>query len=93
MAAMGQFIEESTRSGVLVATGGLTPSATGARVRSTGGKVTVTDGPFTETKELIGGFAIVRAATKAEAIAQATRFLGVPGVGDGECEVRQMHQG
>jgi len=64
-------------------------SALGARVRSAGGKVTVTDGPFTETKELIAGFAILEARSKQEAIQMARDFLTV--AGDGECELRQIY--
>ena len=88
MAAMGKLIEESMRSGELVSTEGCLPSAFGARVRMSDGKVTVTDGPFTEAKELIGGFAILEAASKEEAIAIARKFLA--GAGDGECEIREI---
>jgi hypothetical protein len=93
IAEMERFIARMAGAGILVATGGLLPSAAGAKVRSSGGKVTVTDGPFTEAKELIGGYAIVRAGSREEAIDQARQFLAVPGVADGECEVRQMHEG
>ena len=86
---MGRFIEEMAKSGVLIATDGLQPSSKGARVRINGGKFTVTDGPFTETKELIAGYAIVEARSKQEAIELAKRFLKV--VGEGESEVRLMH--
>jgi len=89
MTSMGQFIEEMARSGALIATDGLQPSSKGARVRIAEGKFTVTDGPFTETKELIAGFAIVQAKSKAEAIELAKRFLQV--VGEGESEIRLMH--
>ncbi len=89
MAEMGKFIEEMAKAGVLLATDGLQPSSKGARVRLSGGKLTVTDGPFTETKELIAGFAIVQAKSKAEAIELAKRFLKL--AGDGESEIRQMH--
>ena len=65
---MGTFIDEMAKSGVLLATDGLQPSSKGARVRLSGGKLTVTDGPFTETKELIAGFAIVQVKSKREAI-------------------------
>ena len=92
MARMGRLIEEETRKGVLIATGGCLPSALGARVRITGGEITTTDGPFTETKEVVGGFAILECASKAEAIEAAKRFLRVVG-GDGESEVRQMFEG
>ena len=89
MAEMGRFIEEMAKSGVLLGTDGLQPSSKGARVRRSGGKLTVIDGPFTEAKELIVGYAIVQAKSKAEAIELAKRFLNV--AGDGESEIRQMH--
>ena len=89
MAKMGAFIGELAQSGVLLATDGLQPSSKGARVRLTKGKLTVTDGPFTETKELIAGFAIVQVKSKAEAIELAGRFLKLAGAG--ESEIRLMH--
>jgi hypothetical protein len=89
MARMGQLIEEGMKSGWLVSTEGCLPSAMGARVRRTGTKVTVTDGPFAEAKELIGGFAILEAGSKEDAIALAKRFLEV--AGEGECEIRQLY--
>jgi len=85
---MQQLIEESMKSGELVATEGCLPSATGARVRLDAGKITVTDGPFTEAKELIGGFALLEAGSMEEAIAIAKKFLAV--AGEGECEIRQL---
>jgi hypothetical protein len=85
---MGQLIEEMTRAGVLIATEGCLPSATGARVRRSNGKVTVTDGPFTESKELIAGFALIRADSKEQAIELTKRFLEL--AGDGESEIRQV---
>jgi hypothetical protein len=88
MAAMGKLIQELVESGVLLATDGLMPSSKGARVRQSDGKVAVTDGPFTEAKELIGGFAIFRLSSKAEAIELTKRFLNT--AGDGEVEIRQM---
>ena len=91
MAAMGALIERTTASGELVATEGCLPSALGARVRRDGARVTVTDGPFTEAKELIAGFAILNAESKEHAIEQAKRFLDV--VGGGECELRQIYEG
>ena len=87
-ARMGAFIEEMMKSGKLVATDGLQHSAKGARVRISNGKFTVTDGPFTEAKEIVAGYAIVNATSKAEAIELAKRFLSV--VGEGESEVRPM---
>jgi hypothetical protein len=94
MEAMGQFIQKSQKEGVLVDTGGLLPSAEGARVRLTGGKITVTDGPFAESKEVIGGWAILELPSKAEAIRVATEFMELhrkhwPGF-EGESEVRPM---
>ena len=68
MAKMGEYIKESLKSGMLIATEGCLPSAKGARVRMSGGSFTVTDGPFTEVKELIGGFALIRAGSKEEAV-------------------------
>jgi hypothetical protein len=89
METMGQFIQDMAKAGVLIATDGLQPSSKGARVRISGGKFSVTDGPFTETKELIAGYAIVQAKSKEEAIELAKRFLEV--VGEGESEIRLMH--
>jgi hypothetical protein len=88
MARMGQLIEEYTQAGVLLATEGCLPSATGARVRRSNGKLTVTDGPFTESKELIAGFALIKADSKQHAIELTKRFLEV--AGDGESEIRQI---
>ena len=88
IAAMGKLVEESLRDGSLISTEGCLPSAMGARVRRAGGTVTVTDGPFTEAKEVVGGFAILRANSKEEAIEMARTFLRI--AGDGECEIRQI---
>ena len=90
MEEMGKFIDEMYRSGSLIATGGLEHSATGVRVRKTGDRFTVTDGPFAEAKELIAGYAIIEAKSKAEAIALTKRFLRV--AGEGESEVRPLHE-
>ena len=91
IAAMGQLIEEMTKSGHLIATEGCLPSVKGARVRRSGSRVSVTDGPFTESKELIAGFAILEASSKEEAIALTKTFLEV--AGNGECEIRQIYTG
>jgi len=88
MARMGRLIEDGMKAGTLLAVEGCLPSATGARVRLSNGKVTVTDGPFTEAKELIGGLAVLQANSKAEAIEMVREFLQV--AGDGECELRQL---
>jgi hypothetical protein len=90
MAAMGKLIQEGMAKGWLVSTEGCLPSALGARVRRNQGQVTVTDGPFTETKEVVGGFAILNAGSKEEAIELTKYFLSH--VGQGECEVRQLHE-
>jgi hypothetical protein len=90
MASMGKLIEEGMKAGWLVATEGCLPSALGARVRISNGTVTVTDGPFTETKEVVGGFAILQAKSKEEAIQLAKNFLAR--VGTGECELRQLYE-
>jgi hypothetical protein len=87
---MGKLIEEWMKEGVLLATEGCLPSSLGARVRQTNGKVSVTDGPFTESKELVGGFALIRTNSKAEAIERTKIFLGI--VGDGETEIRQVYE-
>lgn len=89
MKRMGAFIEELSKAGILLAADGLLSSKTGALVRQANGSVTVTDGPFTEAKELIGGFAIIRVKSRAEAIEVTDRFLKI--AGDGECEVREMY--
>ena len=94
MEAMGKFVEKSIKDGILVDTGGLLPSKDGARVRLADGKITVTDGPFTESKEVIGGWAILKTESKAEAVRIATEFMDLhrkywPGF-DGESEVRPM---
>jgi hypothetical protein len=88
MTRMGRLIDDMTKAGTLLATEGCLPSALGARVRLSGGKVTVTDGPFVETKEVIGGFALLEARSKEEAIEMARTFLAV--AGEGECEIRQI---
>ena len=90
MARMGKLVEEGMKAGWLLATEGCLPSALGSRVRLSDGKITVTDGPFTESKEVVGGFAILKANSKAEAIQLAKDFLGV--VGTGECELRQIYE-
>ncbi|WP_077033334.1 YciI family protein [Pelomonas sp. KK5] len=92
MADMGRLIDELTRSGQLVSTAGLRPSAEGVRVRlQRGGRLATTDGPFTEAKEVIGGYAILEAASMAEAVELTRRFLRVHGDDwDLECEVRQL---
>jgi hypothetical protein len=90
MNKMGKLIEDGRTAGWLLATEGCLSSARGARVRLSGGKLTITDGPFTEAKEVVGGFAILQTNSKEEAIALAKQFL--PVAGDGECELRQLYE-
>src|SRR5437667_12297364 len=84
MSRMGQLIEKEMKAGTLLATEGCLPSALGARVRISGGKLTVTDGPFTEAKEVIGGYAVLQANSKAEAIEVTKKFLQVHRNGESE---------
>ena len=91
MSEMGKLIEEMTRAGALVTTAGLRPSAEGVRVRSRYGRLSSTDGPFTETKEVIGGYAILEAQSMKDAIELTERFLRIHGdEWDLECEVRPL---
>jgi hypothetical protein len=93
MAAMGKLSQEQAKLGVLVTGGGLLPSSQGHRLSMAGGKVTVTDGPFAETKEVIGGFAILNYASHEQAIAGARRVLQIHldhGVSNLEMELRPM---
>ena len=85
-AAMGKLIEEMSKAGVLLATGGLGPNPT--HVISSGGKLTITDGPFAEAKEAVVGFALVEAKSREEAIEFSRRFWQV--VGDGQGEIYQV---
>jgi hypothetical protein len=87
---MGVFLEEATRAGVLVEGAGLQPSSKGARVRLADGKISVMDGPFAETKELIASYAFLETKSLAEAIQWTGRFLQV--LGEGECEIRPLEQ-
>ncbi len=89
MAAMGKFNEEMVNAGVLLAGEGLQPSSRGARIRFSGGKRTVIDGPFAETKELIAGFWILQVRSKEEALEWAKRSPQ-PFKGDCELELRQI---
>ena len=94
MDAIEKLAEEETKAGKMVGSGGLGPTAHGARVRLSGGKVTVTDGPFAETREVVGGYAQFELKSKEEAVESAVRFMELhkkhwPGW-EGETEVRQM---
>jgi hypothetical protein len=92
--AMEKLAAESTKAGEMIDSGGLGPTAAGSRVRLAGGRITVTDGPFTEAKEVFGGYAIFELKSKEEAIERTSRFMELhhkhwPGW-EGETEVRQM---
>jgi hypothetical protein len=94
MDAIQKLSEEAVQAGTMLGNGGLGPTALGARVRLSGGQVTVTDGPFTEAKEVIGGYAQFELKSKEEAVEGAVRFMELhkqhwPGW-EGETEVRQM---
>ena len=93
---MGTFIEEMTKSGNFVSGAGLQPSSAGTRVRLSKGKITVMDGPFTETKELVGGYAIIDAKTRDEALSIAHRFMELHlrhwPTFEGECELRPLEE-
>jgi hypothetical protein len=91
MSEMGKLMEEMTRAGALVSTAGLRPTAEGVRLRSRYGRLSTTEGPFTETKEVIGGYAILEAQSLQEAVRLTERFLQVHGdEWDLECEVRPL---
>jgi hypothetical protein len=90
MARMGEFMEEITKAGVLLATDGLHPSSKGKRVRLSKGEVTVTDGPFTESKELVASYALFDVKSMEEAVEWTRRFLEV--LGEGECEIRPIFE-
>jgi hypothetical protein len=91
MRDMGKLIDEMTRAGVLVSTAGLRPSAEGVRIRLRGGKLSSVDGPFAESKEVIGGYAILEAKSREDAVELTKRFLRVHGdEWDIECELRQL---
>ena len=93
MTEMGKLIEEMSATGVLVDTAGLRPTSEGVRLRNDHGKLSRTDGPFTESREVIGGYAILKADSLAEAIKLTERFLEVHGdEWNVECEVRQLEE-
>ena len=94
LAAWGQLIEQAMKTGELVQNGGLLPSAQGARIRLSGGQLDVVDGPFAESKEIIGGFAIYEVESKEKAVELAMQSMKLikehwPGW-EGECEIRPM---
>jgi hypothetical protein len=88
MEEMGKFVEEATKAGVIVATGGIAPTAMGAKITLKDGQFTVVDGPFTEAKELVGGWALLECRDKDEAVEWSKRFVSV--LGEGEVRVRPV---
>lgn len=94
MEAMGRFVQQSLQDGSLVDTGGLLPSKDGFRIRLAKGAISMTDGPFIETKEVIGGWAILEAESKSEAVRIAREFMALHRTHwpefEGETEVRPM---
>ena len=92
LAAMGKYMEEMANAGVLLGGEGLHPSSKGARVKFSGGKPTVTDGPFTETKELIAGYCLIQAPSKVEAVAWARRWPAEDADGEVELEIRPIFE-
>jgi hypothetical protein len=95
MAAVGELTMEMMKAGVVVDTGGLMPSSSGAKIRIGAGGLKVVDGPFSEAKEVIGGYAILRADSREEAIELGRRFMQVHQdvlgpTYEGELEIRQL---
>ena len=93
---MGKFIEETTKSGNFVGGAGLQPTSAGSRVRLSKGKITIMDGPFTESKEIVGGYSIIDAKTREEALDLARRFMELHlkhwPTFEGECELRPFEE-
>lgn len=94
--AIDKLSEEAARKGTMVSFGGLAPTSTGARMRLTKGKIVTTDGPFTESKEVIGGFAIFNFASREEALEEARKFMEVHRLHwptwEGQIEIRLMYE-
>jgi hypothetical protein len=92
--AMGEFVGEAMKTGSIIDTAGLQPTAKGKRVRLAGGKLQILDGPFTESKEVVGGYALVEAKSDKEVMDLATRFMELHRIHwakfEGECEVRPL---
>jgi hypothetical protein len=92
LAAMGTYTEELVKAGVLLAGEGLHPSSRGARVKFSGGKPTVTDGPFAEAKELVAGFLLISVKSREEALEWINRWPAIDGGGEVELELRQVFE-
>ena len=91
-AAMEVYHEELAKAGVLLDANGLKPTSRGARIRYAGGKRTWTDGPFTETKELVAGYTLIQTKTREEAFEWARRFPSPHGKAEGEIEIRELYE-
>ena len=93
---MGKFVEEATKNGNFVSGAGLQPTSAGTRIVLKRGKISVVDGPFTESKEIVGGYSIIDAKTREEALALATRFMEIHQqhwpTFEGECEMRPLEE-
>jgi hypothetical protein len=92
IAAMQKYNEELVKAGVMIAADGLQPSSKGARVKFSGGKPTVIDGPFSETKELVAGYSILQVNSKEEAIEWVRKWPKLDGHGEVEIEIRQVFE-
>jgi hypothetical protein len=96
MEAIGKLSAEEARKGTMLSFGGLKPTSSAARLRVTNGKVVITDGPFTEAKEVIGGFSIFNFASREQAIAEAHRFMELHRIHwpkwEGQVEIREMYE-
>jgi hypothetical protein len=94
MDAIAKLAEDSNKSGTMIATGGLAPTSMSTRVRVSRGQITTTDGPFTEAKEVVGGYAVFELKSKEEAIEGAKRFMELHKIHwpdwEGETEIRQI---
>ncbi|HEY4186836.1 MAG TPA: YciI family protein [Polyangia bacterium] len=91
IATMGKLIEDGMKAGWLIVTEGVSGSSPGTRVQAKGGEISVTDGPFAEAKEIIGGYAILRVESREEAVTLSKNFLAAVG-GNGTCELHQLHE-
>lgn len=89
---MGKYVEEMVKAGVMLSGEGLKPSSQGARVKFSGGKPVVIDGPFTETKELVAGVSVIDVASKEEAIEWVKRWPQIDGNGEVEIEIRPFYE-
>ena len=93
MQEMGKLLEEMTKAGAMLDTGGLRPLDESTRLRQSGGRLTVVDGPFAEAKEVVGGYALIQAKTKEEAVEWTSRFLAIHGPEwEISAEVRQVEE-